>query len=349
NCLACHGGEVAGQVIVGLGNTQQDVQTLLEDLAALRAKGRGADPEAARANATLGFPMNFARGVTNATQYSILLGAMRDEHLDLVFPPSVSQDFVHNDVDAPAWWHFRKKRRIYFDGMAPKTVRTLMQFTMAPGLPGEKIRGWEDELTAIRDTIASLEPPAWPYQLDRELAERGRAAFEATCSRCHGTYGETATYPGEVVPYSLVNTDPVRLDAISRESRQRYNRSWFSSYGAEPVELESRGYVAPPLDGVWASAPYFHNGSVPTLWHVLHPDQRPAVWRGWGTAESDYDPERVGLRVDVLERVPKGLSPRERRGYYDTAVISHDAGGHRFPDLLDDDAKRAVLEYLKTL
>ncbi|HUP25055.1 MAG TPA: hypothetical protein VNB06_19215, partial [Thermoanaerobaculia bacterium] len=47
NCLACHGGEVAGQVIVGLGNTQQDVQTLLEDLAALRAKGRGADPEAA--------------------------------------------------------------------------------------------------------------------------------------------------------------------------------------------------------------------------------------------------------------------------------------------------------------
>jgi hypothetical protein len=157
------------------------------------------------------------------------------------------------------------------------------------------------------------------------------------------------SYPGEVVPYSLVNTDPVRLDAISPESRRRYNRSWFSDYGAHPVTLESRGYVAPPLDGVWASAPYLHNGSVPTLWHVLHPDHRPAVWRSTGTGEPDYDRARVGLRVEELARAPEGLSPRERRGYYDTSITSHDAGGHRFPDQLDEGERRAVLEYLKTL
>jgi mono/diheme cytochrome c family protein len=224
-----------------------------------------------------------------------------------------------------------------------------MQFTMAPGLPGEKIRGWEDELTTIRDALESLEAPPWPFVVDRALAERGRAAFEATCSRCHGTYGENESYPGEVVPYSLVNTDPVRLDAISLESKRRYNRSWFSDYGAHPVELESRGYVAPPLDGAWASAPYFHNGSVPTLWHVLHPDQRPAIWRSFGTGEADYDRERVGLRVEERSKVPEGLSARERRGYYDTGVASHDASGHRFPDQLDEDERRAVLEYLKTL
>ena len=33
------------------------------------------------------------------------------------------------------------------------------------------------------------------------------------------------------------------------------------------------GYVATPLDGLWASSPYFHNGSVPTLWHGLTVDQ----------------------------------------------------------------------------
>ena len=39
------------------------------------------------------------------------------------------------------------------------------------------------------------------------------------------------------------------------------------------------GYVAPPLHGVWASAPYFHNGSVPNVWAVLKPEDRPKVWR----------------------------------------------------------------------
>jgi hypothetical protein len=38
------------------------------------------------------------------------------------------------------------------------------------------------------------------------------------------------------------------------------------------------GYIAPPLVGIWASAPYFHNGSVPTLWQVLDPDSRADIW-----------------------------------------------------------------------
>ncbi|HVK98342.1 MAG TPA: hypothetical protein VM553_00945, partial [Dongiaceae bacterium] len=42
--------------------------------------------------------------------------------------------------------------------------------------------------------------------------------------------------------------------------------------------IEDFGYLAPPLYGVWASSPYFHNGSVPTLRQVLRSDERPGIW-----------------------------------------------------------------------
>ncbi len=49
--------------------------------------------------------------------------------------------------------------------------------------------------------------------------------------------------------------------------------------GACSFEEKTVGYVTPPLHGVWASAPYFHNGSVPNIWGILKPEERPKVWR----------------------------------------------------------------------
>ena len=346
NCLVCHGGKVAGQVIPGLPNSHQDFSGLVGDVAALRALRQGKDPEQARATSTFGIPLNFVKGSTNATMYSILLGSMRDEHLNQKFPPELSQPLVHNSIDAPPWWHFRRKSRIYWDGMAPKSVRTLMQFTMAPGLSGEKIRSWEDEFAVIKDFIEEVEVPPYPFEVDEELARAGQAPFERVCSECHGTYGQDPSYPERTVPLSVLGTDPVRLDAIRPESKAKYNRSWFSDYGEHPVLVDVEGYVAPPLDGIWATAPYLHNGSVPTLWHMLHPDERPEVWK---RSEDGYDTERVGLEVETPPAVPEGLDPRQRRQYFDASIPSHSVDGHRFPEKLSLEERRAVLEYLKTL
>lgn len=346
NCLVCHGGKVAGQVVPGLPNSHQDFSGLVGDVAALRALRQGKDPEQARATSTFGIPLNFVKGSTNATMYSILLGSMRDEHLNQKFPPELSQPLVHNSIDAPPWWHFRRKSRIYWDGMAPKSVRTLMQFTMAPGLSGEKIRSWEDEFAVIKDFIEEVEVPRYPFEVDEELALAGQASFERVCSECHGTYGEEPSYPERTVPLSVLGTDPVRLDAIRPESKAKYNRSWFSDYGEHPVLVDVEGYVAPPLDGIWATAPYLHNGSVPTLWHMLHPDERPEVWK---RSEDGYDTERVGLEVETPPAVPDGLDPRQRRQYFDASIPSHSVDGHRFPEKLSLEERRAVLEYLKTL
>ncbi len=149
------------------------------------------------------------------------------------------------------------------------------------------------------------------------------------------------------MPLDEIGTDPVRLTALARDYRQNYRDSWFGYYGKEDVVVAPVGYAAPPLDGVWASAPYFHNGSVPTLWHVLHPDRRPVVWL---RTENGYDHERMGLEIAEYAKLPDKIpSSAERRWYFDTQVTGKSAEGHDFPALLSEPDRRAVLEYLKTL
>ena len=148
-----------------------------------------------------------------------------------------------------------------------------------------------------------------------------------------------------------MGTDRVRLDSLTPAERRALNDSWFGHYGRDAEPLREReqpeGYVAPPLDGVWATAPYFHNGSVPTLWHVLHPAERPAVWRRTATG---YDDARVGLEIEAFADMPaEKLRSAERRRYFDTRKPGKSAAGHDFAEVLDAAEKRAILEYLKTL
>ena len=101
-----------------------------------------------------------------------------------------------------------------------------------------------------------------------------RSIFRDNCARCHGTYGEKWTYPNKIVPLEEIGTDPNRHRGIEMRYGLEYSNSWF---GKEPngwfvdgkMLRPTPGYQAPPLDGIWATAPYFHNGSVPTLDGVL--------------------------------------------------------------------------------
>ncbi len=150
-----------------------------------------------------------------------------------------------------------------------------------------------------------------------------------------------------MVPLAKIGTDPVRLRALTPQHLQWVKEGWISRYGKDRVDDSPLGYVAPPLNGIWASAPYFHNGSVPTLWHLLHPKQRPLVWK---RTEDGYDQTRVGLEVETFEDIPDNIrTSAEHRRYFDTRAHSKSAKGHDFPSVLSEPQKRAVLEYLKTL
>jgi hypothetical protein len=211
----------------------------------------------------------------------------------------------------------------------------------------EKFRGWEDEFRDVFAYLSSIKPPQYPYPIDEKLAALGQVAFSRVCADCHGTYGPGGRYPEKLVPIEEVGTDRVRLDALTPAHRDAYGQSWFADYGKLKNVRDPGGYVAPPLDGIWASAPYFHNGSVPTLWHVLHPAERPVVWK---RTKPGYDPDRVGPTIEAFSQLPASVtSGWQRREYFDTRAFGKSARGHEFPDELTTDEKQAVLEYLKTL
>lgn len=372
NCLSCHGGMLLGQPVAGMPNNRYALETLSEDVRKLKLS-LNPPQQLNRMDKVVGLvPLGSTRGTTNAVMFGVLLMFFRDPDLNLITPqglPPVS----HHDMDAPAWWIFPRKSLLYVDHYAPKSHRALMQFTLERSNGPEFFRESEKDFKQIYAFLESLAPPKYPFPIDEALAAKGQHLFEQHCAECHGTYEKDAQFPGRVIPINEIGTDPVRFKSLSPDARRLYGNSWFTYYGKEETLAESEGYVAPPLNGIWASAPYFHNGSVPALWHVLNPDQRPVVWKRienpneWGLTpeqagidppselpgeilKGGYDQDAVGLVVETFERMPRTVSdPQARREYFDTRLHGKSAAGHDYPDVLTQEEKRAVLEYLKTL
>jgi mono/diheme cytochrome c family protein len=237
-------------------------------------------------------------------------------------------------------------------GSDQRSVRSIMQFMMSP-LNGPGVFEREEAtFRDVREHLLTLAPPKYPLAIDRAKADAGRAVFETTCARCHGTYGPNSTYPNKIVPIDEIGTDRRRFDGIARKFGEHYNDSWFAKEAPAGYPVRSTpGYQAPPLDGIWATAPYFHNGSAPTVWHVLQSKSRPRVFtRSYRTDRDDYDAERLGWKVQTFAEAPAPTGDAvEDRKIYDTAQPGRGNGGHTFGDRLTDDERWAVIEYLKTL
>jgi mono/diheme cytochrome c family protein len=155
---------------------------------------------------------------------------------------------------------------------------------------------------------------------------------------------------GVITPNETIRTDPQRAGLMADPRKQRaWNTSYLAyndespdhpGYFEDPITSALRrvpraaydngtgpvfspigpnqwippfGYFAPPLYGAWAAAPYFHNGSVPDLWGVLKPSDRPAVWRrvytarnslgnnaGYERAFAAYDFQKLGWKYTAL-------------------------------------------------
>ena len=345
NCFACHQGTVAGKLIPGAPNAQFALETLTEDIrnAKLRLRKRMTDLDIG----SMIMPLGTTVGTTNAVMFGVALMHYRDDDLNIHpnrFPPAMT----HHDHDAPAWWNTSRKQRLYSDNFAPRGHRGLMQFLASKENGPDKFREWEDDYRHIEAYIDSLESPRYPFEIDSALAESGKHLFQKNCSECHGTYGDDENYPERIVPIDVVGTDTVRLNSLTPKHRLSYETNWINEYGARgKVVADPGGYLAPPLNGVWASAPYFHNGSVPTLWHVLRPDSRPTVWAR--SSNDDFDQKHVGLSIESHAEMPQFEHAADRRRHFDTRKFGKRAAGHGFAADLSEGECRAVLEYLKTL
>lgn len=359
NCLSCHAGFFNGELIVGLGNESIDWTTDL----VLAAEGMGIyidnDEDAVewrkwadRTASISPYTMTDTIGVNPANNLTLALIAHRDpktlawsEKFLLQPPPEKPLP-----VSVPPWWRMKKKHAMFYstEGRGDH-ARIMMTATLLCTDTIAEARKIDTYAPHIRAFIATLEPPEYPFVIDRKLSNTGREVFEKRCSGCHGTYGLDWTYPNLVISLEEIGTDP-ELARRAVEDADRFIHWYEQSFYGENTRIEpAPGYIAPPLDGIWATAPYLHNGSVPTIDLLLDSTRRPAYWtRSFDSR--DYNKQELGWRYTALKYGKAGAaSSVEKKQIYDTSLIGYSNQGHTFGDALTDNERAAVLEYLKSL
>lgn len=374
NCMVCHAARLGGQLVMGLGETNSDytgsVSSLADVLGKVLALGGSltlnADEKAeltrftSRSTLLAPYLGTRSKGVNPADSLGAILAAHRDpttlawSDTPIITPP----EKYPVPLDVPPWWRVKKKNALYYMGFGRNDHSRLM---MASSMLCTDDTTEADEIDArfpdVRAFLASLSPPGYTGPLDRDLAERGRVVFNGTCARCHGTYAGSDkqaadSYPNRLIDIDEVRTDDMMVEELTSPRGREYfawlNKSWFGKLAR--VE-QTHGYVAPPLDGVWATAPFLHNGSVPSLEALLDSSKRPRYFsRRVVAGEDSFDPVTVGIKYTPLDHGQLDEKDASKRtSIYDTTLLGYSNSGHTFGDALSDEDRKAVIEYVKTL
>jgi hypothetical protein len=225
-----------------------------------------------------------------------------------------------------------------------------------------------------QDLLRDLPAPVYPFPVDLALAKKGEALYRDNCAECHrphnGAVYDLGTDLGraKVVSEGIAVRARIGFTAICPPTRviklPVTGETVKPCAEFEGVSLEGKsdlsmadpklhlGYNALPLSGIWAQAPYLHNGSVPTLYHLLTPSERPSVFV---KGRLDYDKKLAGYSWE------KAQSSKKEEGYlFDTTSFpglsnrGHDKdwreGNKTYKlDWSDDkEGAAAIVEYLKT-
>lgn len=362
NCLTCHGTVLFGELVLGLGNEfldfTGDASLPIERAGALV---RGEQEIAAwerladRMAAIAPYIQTRTVGSNPANNLTFALIAHRDAKTNawsekplLPLPPTEPPP-----VSVPPWWRMAKKNAMFNLGEGRGDhARLMMSASMLCSDSIAELEQIDRFAPDIRAFIASLEPPPWPFNIDKVLAAEGQEVFTANCSVCHGEYENPIRYPNRLVPIEVLDTDPTLVEFARGDGLAYidwYNRSY---YGRRSIIAPGPGYVAPPLDGIWATAPFLHNGSVPSIRLLLDSPRRPTLWRHEPSDASDpgsYDTANLGWNFnDLSADLDTTPATRDLR-VFDTQAPGHANSGHRFGDHLSDTERTAIIEYLKTL
>ena len=351
NCLGCHAGMLRGKLVVGLGAAAEDFTVDLDQNFGLAGVFLGEAERAellkltSRIRALAPHVRMRTVGANPADHIAAVLFAHRDPQTlawsDVPLLPLPDASPI--PVDVPAWWLLKRKAAMFHTGAGRgDQARIMMTASVLCVDDVAAARAIDAYFPDIRAYILSLEAPRFPGPIDGPRAARGKQTFERTCAKCHGRYGANPTYQSRVIPLRTIGTDPA-LAQHAGQFADPFTR-WFNrSFYGEHARLEpGDGYVAPPLDGVWATAPYLHNGSVPNLAALLDSKLRRDRTHIVRT-EDAYDLDRVGW---PNESPPAGT---EDKWIYDTHHAGYANTGHTFGDRLTPDERAAVIEYLKTL
>jgi hypothetical protein len=258
-------------------------------------------------------------------------------------------DTIGNSDMMPLWNQARRDGTAYhWDGLSTNLREVVLSSALGDGASRRwverDVAKWNEtdprqvsSLRRVFNYIGSLKAPKYPLAVNQELAAAGAMTYKAQCAECHEPGGIRF---GTVIPLEEIGTDRHRLDMWTVAAATAYNAygndySWkFSKF------RKTNGYTSVPLDGIWLTAPYLHNGSVPTLADLLEPnEQRPKqFWRGLDL----FDARKVGFVSDSDEAKRIGTP-------IDVSKPGNSNAGHTYGTTLSADQKQALIEYMKTL
>ncbi len=279
NCLQCHAQVFDDKLYIGLGNTTIDfsgnqkmdpnnaraAEKMLKNLDP--KKYEAAEPFLKVVKAIAGQMYTAVRGVNTADRLAALLAAHRNpdsfkwsDSAMLTIPDQIIP------TDVPPWWLLKKKHAMFYSGFGRGDFsRFLMASNLLTVNDTAESREVDSHFNDVLAYLNTLKPPPYPKPVNASLVKAGGILYIKNCSKCHGNNGEGGSYPNLLIPESVIQTDSSLFKSNYQDSRfiDWFNNSWFAS-GDHPAHLAPfNGYIAPPLDGIWVTAPYLHNGSVP--------------------------------------------------------------------------------------
>jgi hypothetical protein len=219
-------------------------------------------------------------------------------------------------------------------------------------------------LEELEKLAARLTPPVWPAAvfgaIDTAKARQGGELFSKHCLACHAAPAAGQKILDKLIPLATLQTDPLRVNNIRRpvgtqgffDAISPILKKTIAAAGGPPAGPGNLwrpsaanqpnlppGHPNRPLRAIWASPPYLHNGSVPTLDDLLLPaNQRPKSFRITGR---EYDGAKLGYRY-VLD---------SSEDAFDTTIPGNFKDGHSGPAYGPEftlEQRQALLEFLKT-
>jgi hypothetical protein len=293
-------------------------------------------------------------------------------------------DAAPADSKPSVWWNLKYKNRWLSDGSVVSgnpIFTNILWNEIGRGADLELLDNWlknnSKTIDALTAATFATQPPSYfdffPVEtFDLEAARRGESVFNSHCERCHGTYeknwskSDSSSFSSRALletfrvnyhfntPVLDVGTDSSRREGMNGVANQ-LNRLRISKANNIKVEV-TQGYVPPPLVGIWARWPYFHNNSAPSLCAVLSPNsERPKSYFA-GEAQNkstDFDNECVGYPIG--EQTPKAWK-RDGSRFFDSTRKGLSNRGHDEgiflkdgQDLLSKNDKMDLISFLKTL
>ena len=324
-----------------------------------------------------GFPgMADATGISTTNAYS----GLQDNFFTRLFsnwilPPAPGiTDFmsVWEQDKRKAGWDKKHERLIngggQWNGNIPIPMYRNLAAQLTLGLENNDIRVSAFSVELLDGLPASV----YPFDVDVALAKQGEKLFAENCAACHQPHnGKVYDTLGTNLDRSYVVNWLVRKGGVDSfyavcdtdTTVTMYNKPNKPCAEFDGVSLkgkkelimspndEHHGYNARPLSGIWAQAPYLHNGSVPTLYHLLVPESRPTSFI---KSALDYDTQNVGFAWQTNSNLKEGylfdttsFKTFSNKGH-DTDILE-DAKIYKLNWNDDKPGAMALVEYLKTL